>query len=241
MKRKFPGLENFPPQVASRVSREIISLVNQPPDGIRYLQTDDGIMSEIHAHIAGPEGTPYERGEFHVRLILGSDYPQSPPLGFFSTKIYHPNVSLKGEICVNTLKRDWNADVSLSHVLQIIRCLLIVPFPESSLNDEAGKFFMEDYASYAQRAALWTRIHAPASPPPSEDSCKASRGSSCESPTGAAAERGCVSPGGGVKGGADRPTKVLTPTGKTSPSKSSKVEKARDKHKQAKTKGLKRL
>ena len=153
-------------QVASRVSREIISLVNQPPDGIRsevrflpllffvsnrtthehdhflmarYLQTDDGIMSEIHAHIAGPEGTPYERGEFHVRLILGSDYPQSPPLGFFSTKIYHPNVSLKGEICVNTLKRDWNADVSLSHVLQIIRCLLIVPFPESSLNDEAGK------------------------------------------------------------------------------------------------------
>jgi len=29
-------------------------------------------------------------------------------LGYFLTKIFHPNVSLEGEICVNTLKKDWN-------------------------------------------------------------------------------------------------------------------------------------
>lgn len=28
---------------------------------------------------------------------------------------------------------------------QVIKCLLIVPFPESALNEEAGKMFMEDY------------------------------------------------------------------------------------------------
>ena len=27
----------------------------------------------------------------------------------------------------------------------IIKCLLIVPFPQSALNEEAGKLFMEDY------------------------------------------------------------------------------------------------
>jgi len=63
------------------------------------------------------------------------------------TKIFHPNVAQpSGEICVNTLKKDWNVGAwSLKHIFEIIRCLLIVPFPESSLNEEAGKQFMEDY------------------------------------------------------------------------------------------------
>ena len=42
----------------------------------------------------------------------------------------------------------------------MIRCLLIVPFPESSLNDEAGKQFMTSYEDYAKRARLLTSVHA---------------------------------------------------------------------------------
>lgn len=64
-----------------------------------------------------------------------------------------------GAICVNTLKKDWSPTVTMSHVLGVIRCLLIVPFPESSLNDEAGKLFMESYEEYAQRARLMASIH----------------------------------------------------------------------------------
>lgn len=62
-------------------------------------------------------------------------------VGYFQTKIYHPNVAVpSGEICVNTLKKDWNpSNWSLSHIFEVIKCLLIVPFPESSLNEEAGR------------------------------------------------------------------------------------------------------
>jgi ubiquitin-conjugating enzyme E2 S len=118
-----------------------------------------------------------------MKLVLTEGFPQSPPKGelffnsstlelsltvlhlslssgYFLTKIYHPNISANGDICVNTLKRDWNADVGITHVLQVIRCLLIVPFPESSLNDEAGKLFMDSYDEYAQRARLMTSVHA---------------------------------------------------------------------------------
>ena len=38
--------------------------------------------------------------------------------------------------------------------------MLIVPFPESSLNDDAGKLFMRSYAEYARRAAMMTSLHA---------------------------------------------------------------------------------
>lgn len=91
------------------------------------------------------------------------------------TKIFHPNVSATGEICVNTLKKDWHKELGLKQVLlvgssllqgtnrfvyQTIKCLLIVPNPESALNEDAGKLLLEAYEDYAQRAKLMTKIHA---------------------------------------------------------------------------------
>ena len=35
---------------------------------------------------------------------------------------------------------------------QVIRCLLIEPFPESALNEQAGKMLLEDYDEYARHA-----------------------------------------------------------------------------------------
>ncbi|KAL3155893.1 Ubiquitin-conjugating enzyme E2 S-C [Trebouxia sp. C0010 RCD-2024] len=95
-----------------------------------------------------------------MKMILGADFPRTPPKGYFLTKIFHPNVSKSGEICVNVLKRDWKADLGLRHVLVIIRCLLIEPFPESALNEEAGKLLLEDYEEYAKHAKLMASIHA---------------------------------------------------------------------------------
>lgn len=76
------------------------------------------------------------------------------------TKIFHPNVSASGEICVNTLKRDWSPALGIKHILLTVKCLLIVPNPDSALNDEAGKMLSERYEDYCQRAASWTSIHA---------------------------------------------------------------------------------
>lgn len=35
-----------------------------------------------------------------------------------------------------------------------------MPFPESALNEEAGKLFMEDYEEYAKLAKMMTQLHA---------------------------------------------------------------------------------
>ena len=63
--------------------------------------------------------TPYEGGVFRMRLVFGPDFPAAPPKGFFVTPIFHPNVSKQGEICVNTLKKDWKAECKLSHILMV--------------------------------------------------------------------------------------------------------------------------
>jgi len=152
--------ENLAPQVISRLLQEVRTLRKSPPDGVAYLENEENSVSEIHAVLTGPEGTPFVGGKFRMKLIMSHEYPSAPPKGYFLTKIYHPNVAPNGDICVNTLKKDWTPDTTLKHILQVIRCLLIVPFPESSLNDEAGKLFMDSYDEFARRARIMTEVHA---------------------------------------------------------------------------------
>lgn len=50
----------------------------------------------------------------------------------------------------------------------VIRCLLIEPFPESALNEEAAKLMLEEYDEYFRRAKMFTGIHAKASSAPAQ-------------------------------------------------------------------------
>eukprot|EP01137_Pigoraptor_chileana_P009679 Opistho-2@58293 len=151
--------ENLAPNVVMRIVREIKSLVSEMPEGVHILTNDEDV-TDVRAVIAGPAGTPYEGGEFHMKLVLCNDFPQAPPKGFFITKIFHPNVSSSGEICVNTLKKDWKPDLGMKHILLTVKCLLIYPNPESALNEEAGKLLLERYEEYAKHARLMTDIYA---------------------------------------------------------------------------------
>mmetsp|Transcript_7985 Transcript_7985/g.12156 ORF Transcript_7985/g.12156 Transcript_7985/m.12156 type:complete len:91 (+) Transcript_7985:73-345(+) len=78
--------EAFRPQVASRIAREIKALASKPPEGITYLETETVGLNEIFATIDGPVDTPYECGIFKLKLVLGSDFPEAPPRGFFFNK-----------------------------------------------------------------------------------------------------------------------------------------------------------
>ena len=189
------NMENVAPHVIKVVARQVQSLAQEKMEGINLLINDDD-LTDIQAIIEGPPETPYQGGQFCVKLALSKDYPASPPkgnlefdetddthclsdLGFFLTKIFHPNVGPNGEICVNTLKKDWKPDLGIKHILITIKCLLIFPNPESALNEEAGKLLLgetiscivllpqnqrniavEQYDTYFNRAKLYTEIHA---------------------------------------------------------------------------------
>ncbi|XP_023239835.1 ubiquitin-conjugating enzyme E2 S isoform X1 [Centruroides vittatus] len=153
------NVENLSPQVIRQVSKELTELASNPPEGIKILLNEDDI-TDIQALLEGPAGTPYAGGMFRVKLVLGKDFPSGPPKGYFVTKIFHPNVARNGEICVNTLKKDWKPDLGLKHILLTIKCLLIVPNPESALNEEAGKLLLDHYDDYCKRAKMMTEIHA---------------------------------------------------------------------------------
>lgn len=151
--------ENIPPQVIKKVLKELSEIASEPLEGIKLIPSEQDIC-DIQGIIDGPAGTPYEGGFFRIKLVLCKGFPSQPPKGYFVTRIFHPNVASNGEICVNTLKKDWKPDLGIKHILLTIKCLLIVPNAESALNEEAGKLLLEDYDEYFSRAKLYTEVHA---------------------------------------------------------------------------------
>ena len=148
------------PNIIKALWRQQQELLKKSPEYVTPIINPEDPL-DIQCDIEGPKATPYENGIFRVKLEIPFNFPNNPPKGYFLTKIFHPNISEKGEICVNTLKKDWNPkEWSLSNLFQVIKCLLIFPFPESALNEEAGKLFMEDYNEYSKIAKLYTNIYA---------------------------------------------------------------------------------
>jgi len=153
------NMENVAPHVIKTVAKQVHTLAQEKMEGITVEVNEDD-LTDVQALIDGPPGTPYQGGQFRIKLVLSKDFPASPPKGFFLTKIFHPNVGPGGEICVNTLKKDWKPDMGIRHILLVIKCLLVVPNPESALNEEAGKLLLEEYDEYSKRARIFTDIHA---------------------------------------------------------------------------------
>ncbi|RHW74115.1 ubiquitin-conjugating enzyme [Trypanosoma brucei equiperdum] len=146
------------PAAMHLIMRQVQDINSNPTEGIRLVRSDD--LSELLFEITGPEGTPFAGGSFQVVFHFDEGYPEVPPRGVFRTKIFHPNIAEKGDICVNVLKRDWNPSLGLRHVLTIVRCLLIEPNAESALNEEAARLLMEDYDAYRRKAGMMTKVHA---------------------------------------------------------------------------------
>lgn len=112
---------NSPPSplIMKILWRQQQELLTKSPDGVKIIINHEDTL-DIQADIIGPQETPYEGGTFRVKILVSSEFPYTAPKGIFMTKIYHPNVSEKGEICVNTLKKDWSPKGwSLYNVLEV--------------------------------------------------------------------------------------------------------------------------
>ena len=52
----------------------------------------------------GPDDSPYKDGLFNLNIQFPTDYPFKPAKVAFTTRVYHPNVSQNGAICLDILK-----------------------------------------------------------------------------------------------------------------------------------------
>src|SRR5437870_2556854 len=91
--------------------------------------------------IFGPVNSPYKGGAFKITIDFPSNYPFRAPKVMFETKVYHPNVSDKGTICLDILKDKWSPALTISKVLMSISSLLTDPNPNDPLAHDVANVY----------------------------------------------------------------------------------------------------
>jgi ubiquitin-protein ligase len=108
-----------------------------------------------------PSGGHYA-GQTHVlefKTRWGSSnvslFPFNAPLVKFLTKIYHPNVSTSGSICVDILLQDkqWSPQYDFTAVMTSIVLLMDTPNNASPFNGEASSHFVKCEREYKAQTA----------------------------------------------------------------------------------------
>jgi ubiquitin-conjugating enzyme E2 M len=60
------------------------------------------------------------------------------------TKIFHPNIDLEGNVCLNILRADWKPVLNLNNVILGVLYLFIEPNPTDPLNQDAAELMRND-------------------------------------------------------------------------------------------------
>jgi len=144
---------------ARRITKEIADLNKDAPENCSAGPHGEDIY-KWDATIMGPTDTPYAGGVFKMEIHFPSDYPFKPPKVQFTTKIYHPNISSGGAICLDILKEQWSPALTISKVLLSICSLLSDPNPKDPLVPAIADEYNKDRESYNQNARLWTQRYA---------------------------------------------------------------------------------
>jgi ubiquitin-conjugating enzyme E2 D/E len=144
---------------AKRIQNELKDIQRDPPSSCSAGPEGDTIYKWA-AVIFGPDDSPYAGGAFKLSIEFPEDYPFRPPHVRFMTKVYHPNISASGSICLDILKDQWSPALSISKVLLSIESLLTDPNPNDPLVPEIANLYKTDKAAYEERAALWTETYA---------------------------------------------------------------------------------
>ena len=145
-----------------RIQKELDNIRKNPPSHCSAEPEDDDDIMHWVATIMGPEGSPYEGGIFNMSIDFTEKYPFKPPKIKFITKIYHPNISARGSICLDILKSGgkWSPALTVSKILLSICSLLTDPNPDDPLVPEIAKIYTTNRVKYDQIAREWTTIYA---------------------------------------------------------------------------------
>ena len=110
--------------------------------------------------IPGPDDSPYFGGTFLIELSFPSDYPFHVPNIKFDTKIFHPNINLKGEICLGSIRDDWGPSYTALILLDRILAILKYPNADDPLVPEVAAIMKQDISIFKNKAEEWTHAHA---------------------------------------------------------------------------------
>ena len=99
----------------------------------------------------------WKGGKYKFTVTVPPNYPHDPPKCHCDTQIYHPNIDMLGNVCLNILRADWKPVLGMNAVILGLIFLFIEPNPDDPLNHEAAQLMRTNEYSFREKVTKTLR------------------------------------------------------------------------------------
>ncbi|KAI2664942.1 Ubiquitin-conjugating enzyme E2 L3 [Labeo rohita] len=132
-----------------RLHKELEEIRKSGMKNFRNIQVDESNILTWQGLIV-PDNPPYDKGAFRIEIIFPAEYPFKPPKITFKTKIYHPNIDEKGQVCLPVISAEnWKPATKTDQVIQSLIALVNDPQPEHPLRADLAEEYSKDHKCVA--------------------------------------------------------------------------------------------
>ena len=123
----------------------------------RNIQVDEANLLTWQGLIV-PDSPPYDKVAFRIEINFPAEYPFKPPKITFKTKICHPNIDEKGQVCLPVISAENRKPATKTdHVIQSLRALVNDPQAEHPLWADLAEEYSKDRKKFCKNAEEFTK------------------------------------------------------------------------------------
>lgn len=100
--------------------------------------------------IVTPDDGYWKGFEWPFQIDIPDLYPHTPPKVKCLQKVYHPNIDVQGNVCLNILRADWKPVLSVNAVNYGLLLLFVEPNGDDPLNHAAAEVLRTNPAKFKQ-------------------------------------------------------------------------------------------
>ena len=126
----------------------------------RDIQVDEGNILNWRGLICTDQ-PPYNKVAFRIDINFPAEYPFKPPKITFKTKIYHPNIDEKGQVCLPIVSvENWKPATKTDQVINALVSLINEPEPDHPLRGDLAEEYTKDRKKFMKNAEDFTKKHS---------------------------------------------------------------------------------
>jgi len=143
-----------------RLTKELNDIRTSNQKVFRDIKVDESNILNWEGLICTDQ-PPYNKGAFRIDIHFPAEYPFKPPKVTFKTKIYHPNIDEKGQVCLPIISpENWKPATKTDQVIQALAALINDPEPEHPLRGDLAEEYTKDKKKFFKAAEEHTKTHA---------------------------------------------------------------------------------
>ncbi|XP_021913130.1 NEDD8-conjugating enzyme UBE2F-like isoform X2 [Zootermopsis nevadensis] len=146
--------------------KEVQEMEQTLPITCRVRFEDPHQLHDFHLTVTPDEGF-WAGGQFWFHIFVTEDYNMAPPLVKCLTKLWHPNISEDGDICLSLLRQNsidgmgWAPTRKLKDIIWGLNSLFtdLLNF-DDPLNSEAAELYLKDKEAFHSRVREYVTQYA---------------------------------------------------------------------------------